>query len=372
MGQETVIPIPDSFRPIIRSIGSGEPLRWPVVAGDPENERFLRASADHGIQPLLYESLSRFEDVPPALTESLRRVAVIEAAADVARTAFTSEIAAEAALRGIPLLVIKGAALALTHYSTSHLRPRADLDVLIGDQDRIAMDALLRERGCRRLAALQNETLFAQENWVRSDGAGARLAVDLHWRLSNLAMLAERFEFDELFRRGIEIPTAGGPMRVPSSSDALIIAAVHLAAHHPSSPRLIWLYDLHLLIESLSPAEESAMWKRSAELGVSRICASSLELARGWFGTRPAPAPLRPAHEPSAALLDPGRTRLRDALLQIRYARGWRTRMDYLRAQLFPPAAYMRSRSPRASSTWLPILYLRRLVGGIPKLLRRP
>ena len=46
----------------------------------------------------------------------------------------------------------------------------------------------------------------------------------------------------------------------------------------------------------------------------------------------------------------------------------WSDRWTLLREHLFPPADYMMSKYGARHRAWLPVLYLKRIAGGIPKL----
>lgn len=71
--------------------------------------------------------------------------------------------------------------------------------------------------------------------------------------------------------------------------------------------------------------------------------------------------------EPSARFLSGGRFRLMvDNVLAMD---NWQQRIGWARQLAFPPASSMRGKYPDAAVTWLPILYMRRALDGLLRLI---
>jgi hypothetical protein len=151
----------------------------------------------------------------------------------------------------------------------------------------------------------------------------------------------------------------------------LIIACVHLVAHHRDHPVLLWLYDIARLAETLDEEDVATFLETAAAGGVSAVCASAMDRARRYFDG-PALASLAGrAHalgleraEPSARLLIAARP-IDEVWLDFRTAEGWRERITLLREHLWPDAEYMRATT--AKSGWLPLAYARRALFGVRK-----
>jgi hypothetical protein len=125
-----------------------------------------------------------------------------------------------------------------------------------------------------------------------------------------------------------------------------------------------------------------AQWDRFAALAIDRkvsvICARGLELAHERMGTRIpagvfarlAEAGASDAREPSAAFLRGERRQVDVLYSDLRALPTWRARGRLMMEHLFPPASYMLPAQPAAGRALLPLMYMRRIVRGVPKWLR--
>jgi hypothetical protein len=220
------------------------------------------------------------------------------------------------------------------------------------------------------------EVAFTQFHYWRLDGSGARHALDVHRRVANPRAFADVLGFGEMKAERIPLARLGPNAWGPSPVHALMIAAVHRTAHHGNADRLIWLYDVHLLGQSLTQAD----WQRVAADSVARDIApyvlDVLMRAKALLGTIVPHAvidqlSLAPAGRDAAVFSGRG-ARRRDVLISDwRHLKGWRLRARFLREHLFPPRSYMRSRYAHASPALLPLLYVHRAVAGAVRQSRR-
>ncbi len=170
----------------------------------------------------------------------------------------------------IDVLVLKGAALARWLYPEPYLRTRSDIDLLLRSEADVVRcrDALL---------ALGYEDLDlpllppTYERAYRKPIGKGEHSVDVHWRLSNHPAFAHSFSFNDLWverqsSTGLPGGWALGPVH------ALIHACLHRACNltEVAGDRLIWLYDIALLVPRLSDSDWTllarlAMTSRTAE-----------------------------------------------------------------------------------------------------------
>jgi hypothetical protein len=136
--------------------------------------------------------------------------------------------------------------------------------------------------------------------------------------------------------------------------------------------RLIWLYDLHLLVGAMANAELAQFVALAEARRLRGVCLDALQRARDCFGTvlpeevvdrlsRPG------APEPAARYFSGGR--LRQMAGDFLSLEGWSARAHWLRELAFPPAAYMRWKYPDRRQAWLPWLYARRGTRGLARLM---
>jgi hypothetical protein len=339
----------------------------------------LEALERHRAAPLAWDGLTTagLESAwPEELRLRLRRAS--------ARRALESELL-DAELRrvlqglqagGTRAVVIKGAALAYTHYRLPHLRPRGDSDLVIAERDREAAFAALSDLGYGPSDAVAGALITQQAQWTRSVGAGVRHAVDVHWRVFNPHLFGNLLAPGELLQRSVAVPALGPAGRVPHPVDALLLACAHQAAHHAGEADLIWDFDVHLLVNALSQAEAAEAAARIRAANLRAVTAAAVARAAGQFGTR-VPSALAAVfdeaashREPTAAFLQPGRRQIDLLASDLTAVSGWRARARLLREHLFPPAAYMRAKYGLRSVLWLPLAYAHRIVAGVPKWMR--
>ena len=276
--------------------------------------------------------------------------------------------------RGLVPLVIKGAALAHTHYEQSWLRPRVDSDLLIASSHRARVIDVLQGLGYTRPTFISGELVMYQMPFARVTATGD-MHLDVHWRLANPQIFADMPAYEELAERASTISIRGQSVRAPCPVDALLLACVHRAAHHNLSEDLLWLYDVHLLAQRFTTREWSDFVAFSSKYRVRAICVSGLTSARDCFDTSLPGEVL--SHltdhiqkEPSAVYLKKDLTRLDRLVADLRVLTP-RARLRLLTEHLLPPARYIREKYGVRTRPLLPLFYLRRLAAGLPRFSRR-
>ena len=290
------------------------------------------------------------------------------------------------ATSGIVALLLKGSALAYSVYPSPALRPRADTDLLIRSSDRDVTARTLAELGYEKRNAVSGELVAYQCGYAMRDRFHVDHVLDVHWRLSNTQTFSRAFDYQELEARSVPVPALGDHARALAPADALLHACMHRVHHFhspycvggvrmPAGDRLIWIHDLHLLIESMSHRELVEFAEMAGSKNMRTICSDGLIEARRCFGTkipREILASLAEggAAEPSARHLRRGRAR--HFLTELRSLPHWKDRFALLGEHLFPPADYMLEKYAATSRVWLPMLYLQRGIHGAWKRIQSP
>ncbi|MEA2166305.1 MAG: hypothetical protein QOK37_4432 [Thermoanaerobaculia bacterium] len=364
-------PIPAALRPALRALLRGERASWPDGATESDAVALLESIELHGIAPLVYARLSSTGESWP-LHAALRDSAIRAAAGEGLRLADLRTLLDAFADRGIRVLIIKGSALAYDVYDAPELRPRGDTDLLIAEEDYDAMRTIMRELGYGSQLT-SGDTLAVRQQSFRRGGH----VYDVHWDVTNSAVVRDALPFEELLYRAIAVPRISEYAFAPSHADALLLACLHRVAHHHDNERLIWLYDLHLLRERMSRDEHAAFWRRAAERRVVAICERSIALADAWFEDAPHDRAAdwlsdeeRSRQEPSASFLHRSRTRAAHLGGDLK-ALDWPSRLRRLRELALPPPAFMRQSFPSAPRVALPALYVWRGARGVVRLFRR-
>jgi hypothetical protein len=166
------------------------------------------------------------------------------------------------------------------------------------------------------------------------------------------------------------LPALGPAARMPRGDHALLLAVIHAAAHHTRRPRLIWLYDLHLLCTHM-PADDMERAVAGARAsGLSALCARALRETQQTFDTRiegrvlEALDAVDPRSEAPARYVEATGGKLDTLVSDLRSLRSWPARGRLIREHLFPPAEYMLRAYRTSHRSWLPALYVHRAITG--------
>jgi hypothetical protein len=218
-----------------------------------------------------------------------RGVAAREVARELDHTAHLAmlrridAVLADACIRAVAL---KGALLAERLYSHPSARGATDIDLLVADEDLERATESLRVLGYS-LAEGPDEERFRREHH--------------HVHLEHAEAIALELHFDAY--RGFGAVLAGGSLvsrsvtwtnlravHVLAPDDELVYLMVHAAAHRFG--RLSWLYDIKLLLATMSDDEIAAAAERARESGFAHVVSLAAVLVTDLAGvprTRVAP-----------------------------------------------------------------------------------
>jgi hypothetical protein len=326
----------------------------------------LSAARDEGVFLLLADRL-RWE----SFADELREAAIV----DALRTRELRVVLEALADARVHVVVLKGAALAHTHYPRPELRPRADTDLLIPENARDHVALVLSRLGYRRPLEIDGDVAVGQFHFVKTDAHGLEHALDVHWRLSNVRAFAEVLTYAELVRTAVAVPALGAHAWVPTPVHGLLVACIHRVAHHADTAHLLWLFDVHLLARALTKVDREAFAALASEKRLRAVCARTLTLAQDAFGGLDdawidSLAATDSSEEPTAVFVGGGLRQVEILTSDFR-ATPRRLRVRLLREHLFPSMSYMRERYPGWPPLLLPLAYGRRIIAGVPRWFRR-
>jgi hypothetical protein len=363
---------------LVAAVLRGEMSSLSLLGSDAGSTAFLDVAARHDVEPLVRRALKEhgsWPRVPVAVRAALDARARHEAALEALRSRETRRVLDSLEQGGVTALVLKGAALAHTHYPAPYLRPRGDTDLLVRLDDRARAADALGDLGYRRERSVLRDSVHTQWMFRRHEGRVPH-TIDLHWAISNRPLFATTLSFEEVRRDARPVAPLGAGALAPAPVHALILACVHRVAHHDDAPNLIWLHDIKLLAESLSPREWGVFWQLAVERRIAALCreglaltARQLRLSEETARASAPPGPRAPGDEPSVAYLGGAGARWRSLLLDVRDAAGAGARLRLLAGLAFPHPAYMRSAYGATGPATLTAAYLRRAAGGLWRLL---
>jgi len=352
-----------------------EDVPWEDVHAD--GPTFLAHCEDHGLVPLVARRIGRapfYAAWPGCVREALASgLARARARALVDRSELRRVLAALTGA-GVEALLMKGAALAYSHYDGPGLRPRRDTDLLVARAQVDVVRQVMADLGYRRPNFSGEELLFCQFPLVRRDRFEVEHVFDVHWHVSPRKLLAGLITFDELRASAVPVPALGAGARAIGDAHALTLACLHPIVHHRGSSRLIWLYDVHLLASRASDGALREFVRFAERQRIAAICVRTLTLAQACFHAslpdelmaRLRDAARRP--EPTAGFLHPNRQWHHDAISDLRALPSWPDRLRLLREILVPTPSYMLDaygvRRGGAGRFLLPALYAHRGARG--------
>ena len=257
-----------------------------------EWDRLLEDAQISGIGPLLYHIL-READVDGLLPGWVMSKLEMEYYSALTHNIFyyreLSDILSSFQRSGVQAIILKGMALAETLYPDISLRPFGDMDLLIRDQDLPRAESELQRLGYEKYVEefRQGYGREFEKYFAYVKRGSVNVYVDLHTCLLRVAD-AQRadnplFPSDKengFWDRAVVAQIGENTGLVLSPEDTVLHLCVHVF-RHGSSIRLLWLYDLALIILKHG---ESLNWKlieeRARTLGVYGIVGFVLDQVR--------------------------------------------------------------------------------------------
>lgn len=254
----------------------------------------------------------------------------------------------------IPVITLKGAALASVLYKNPMLRPMRDLDLLIDATDVERAQTVLETLDYVPMKPELHTGAFVQyENEIALlKQTSAPLALEVHWNLIDSPYYQARVQMEWFWKTTRELKSKGTTRRVLGKEAQFLYACAHLWLHHRGD-ELLWLNDLRMMLQAdASQLEWAELFARAEEfswtlplqqtlLHLREEWDAELPLAtREWLkGTQPS------AHEAKQIVRVRERASVgRRFWHDLATLPSWNQRANFALVNLFPSRAYMRQR----------------------------
>ena len=367
----------------------GDSHPWPAIGDDEFAASFLVRSEYHGVQQLLDQRLQTAEGFelgwPKAVVDACRRAAILQAMWEVRHRELLNQVLARLSHSGVRPIVFKGTALAYDVYSCPFLRTRGDTDFIIPSDARDQVCGALESLGFACGCGVKGEFVNNTADYSRMDLATGSHDLDVHWRVSNSHVLSNIFTYEELRSEARLLPALGRDALAAGPVHALLLACMHRAAHkqcpyfvngieYYGGDRLIWLFDIHLLLGELRPSQYDAFLEVAVRKGLGGVCLEGIEHARACFHSF---VPETGCEAFSHLRQTGAASRYLNGSVTYQYylnflsVTGAGNKSSFLAQLLFPPEEYMRYKYSEVKPNWLPWLYLRRAIVEIIKRFQR-
>ena len=333
--------------------------------------RFLVLLQPHSIVPLIAFHIRTWPEEfqpPQEIREYLNRIFLVASARNLLAGRQIQSVTDALKDAGIPVILLKGHALARTVYPDPALRQSSDIDLLVQPHNIPAAEEILEKLGYVCHAKIFHTSRFADHDEVFSP-PGKGLNIELHWAADNEYNLFPEGWLDDAFSRRIPVRSGDLSCDTFSHADHLLYLAFHNVFHH-GSVRLDWVYDISRIMGEFSTSDE---WENLGQQSVIHQIRVPMELslasARLWtgcespdgagdFSTWPVPSDrelrhLKCSQAPSTSLFSrkylvfQGRPGIRE---KFRY--GWRF--------ILPPTSLMDEYRRSHLAADIPLAHLRR------------
>ena len=245
---------------------AGEGMDWPQLLAVARRQR---------VRGLVRDSLAQAGILPPpVVAETLERASRAIAVKNLNVLAESVRLEALFRARAIPVIFLKGLALARVAYGSISSKHGRDVDLLVPEDRALDAWSLLEAEGYglwrirRELGPSRRRALVRYSAEVELIHQDHGLPLDLHWRLTQNPAL---FDASGLWSRIQEVEIEDG-QRLPTLGDADLFAylCVHGGLH--AWARMKWLADLNAFVATRSADEIEALYRKAEALG-SGVCA---------------------------------------------------------------------------------------------------
>lgn len=207
---------------------------------------------------------------------------------------------------GIDVMLLKGAALAITVYGSFARRPMVDVDILVHEDEAFRAREVLLGEGWISTETEELESFYRRHHHLPTlvDGRGMETELELH---TGLFFEGNPFDFpmSDLWKRAVPVSSRGSRVFVPSQQDQLLHLCLHFAwSHMMASGAWRTFRDLRALIATREPDWDAFVALAKKSRGAS-CCYWTLRLAHDLVDVRVPEEVLRALRPPlSAAMLD--------------------------------------------------------------------
>jgi len=186
-------------------------------------------------------------------------------------------LAKELADAGIPVMVVKGAALTLRVYPDAGARPMQDVDLMVPSARAAEAFEIFERRGWRptRWRPLEIGPEFYSFCHAMDFESGNGCRVDLHWHA--LIQCCHQAADEPFWAGATPFDFLGAEALAPAATEHLLQLCVHGIVHSPT-PGVRWVADSLLLLRA-----EPVDWPRLASLATRLDVAPYLAAALGYL-----------------------------------------------------------------------------------------
>ena len=274
---------------ILRIDGARDAAIAAVLERPIDWQRLQRQARFHGVLPLVYTGLAPLEvaRVASDAMQAMRAFYVLNAQRTLRMVGDLVRVVRALETAGIPVLVLKGVALAALAYGDPASRYFSDLDILVRDADVRRAGVILGELGLQSLLTPANPTSAISEQQL-SEGREQQFLfpnrkdwLELHWRLTDPDLQRELTAAD-CFGRSQTVCVDGQPLQTLGPDDLALYLCLHGTAHRWEKYR--HLADFARTLALVASARWSVLLAMAREQGLRNAMLLGMRLAHDVLG----------------------------------------------------------------------------------------
>ncbi len=273
---------------------------------------------------------------------------------------------------GISVVAVKGAALVCQLYPNIGLRPMSDIDLLVPRSEVDKAARILEDRGYERTVVQSerlNRLIGTQLGFAAKSGPDLR--IEVHWSLVAGTLDRRTPDIGWFWSQTESFQMTDGsesrPLLTLTPTAHLLYVAAHAVLEHGiSGVRLLWLHDVHLILDRwASQIAWDDLFSRAAAFGWVPTLTTALRATVARFGTL-LPEEVEARLDQDASLAGSAIAGTADARRNLKLAEhgqrmaglNMQARLWYALAMIFPSSRYMRAHYGRTKRLWWPLLYV--------------
>lgn len=331
-------------------------------------------SEEEGVTSLLcyhLQQMGQLKRLPQALQIMLQKSDRKHIAADIATQAELQHLFRVLQSHNLDFIVLKGEALAHSFYPLSYLRTRTDIDLLLSSKEESERAwKILQAEKFQRNYNQQGVFVGYQFNCYKQYSSSFRVVFDIHNEITNYLWFNQRLKYQCLLENAHFIEIGNANMRVLSPVYALIHACVHRITNKPkqTADRLIWLYDIHQLCQSLNDSQWCNLVQVCLDKNLSGIVFQGLQSSRENLSSSLPSEYIDELNNNALNSSDPFTRKSRRIQMywkDFMLNKGFANKLTQIRERTFPPVDYIVKRYSLKSRRWVALYYLKRILNVI-------
>jgi hypothetical protein len=340
-----------------------EEARQIVHERDVDWDNFCAQVAKHSVAPLIHHTLRDDHTILPtwvkeklqaAYYQSARRNTLIYQELGQIVHAFNEA--------QIPVILLKGVALATAAYGNVALRPMADIDIMVRTEDMRRAEELFLEHGYE---ARNHAHSYLRHATFTRESNGWSAHIEVHRHIVSSAYYRRSITEEWLWKDSVELTMEDNSALMLSPEATILHSCLHMVDHIATEGTLLWLWDI-VELSQCHDIDWDTLVGRAAQFKITLPVRSILRETKELFDL-PIPDHVLQrmlACQPGflekkayKSCLSPARSSTSKTFLDFFAVGGLVTKFRLLFSRLFPSRDYMMARYSIRNPRLVPVYY---------------